>query len=159
MNVLHTLLFIIFVPYVQIFFINPLFPSGSFIAAPSLFVASAALFALRKDYVCSYTYAFLSGIAASFILAHPAGACAGSYLIIALSVRKFSGNFDMSGILGRFILGFAASLLNYFYFFLLGTFLSVSLPSFTAALFSSVLTGLLFVLMFSVFFTKHKSVI
>ena len=159
MNLLHTIIFIVFVPFVQIFFIDSSFPAGSFIKAPSLVIASIILFAIKKDYFYSYTYAFLAGIISSVIYGLPAGASACSYLLIIFFVRKLSGNFDISGYAGRFALGAAAAIFNYFYLMLLSAFLEVPRSTFPAASFGALFTGVLTVLVFSVFFKKHKPVI
>ncbi|MBU3956246.1 hypothetical protein KJ633_07265 [bacterium] len=117
--------------------------------APSLFIASLVLFASKIPASYSYVYAFLLGAAASAIYGHPLAFDSISFLVIVYSVKKFSENFDMSGFGGQFVLGFAASILNFIFLILFSQFLLISAPRFAGAIPQAAGTGLLLVFLFN----------
>ena len=94
MNIINIVLFLLFVPYAQIFILSPLSPRGFADMSPSLFIASLVLFSSKIPASYSYVYAFLLGLSASIIYGHPLAFDSISFLIIVYSVKKFSENFD-----------------------------------------------------------------
>lgn len=151
MNILNTVLFLLIVPYAQIFILSPLFPRGGVDMGPSLFIASLVLFSSKIPVSYSYVYAFLLGIASSVIYGHPLAFDSISFLIIVYSVKKFSENFDMAGFGGQFTLGFAASIFNFLFLILLSRFVAVSAPRFAGLFPQAAGTGILLVVLFIAF--------
>ena len=158
-NLLCVLGFLFLVPYIQIFALSRIFVFGSIYYSPSLFIATLILFSAKMPFTHTYTYAFLLGVISSIIYGLPAGINAVSYLLIVMVMSKFASNFDLTGFVGQFILGFAALMFNWFYVFILSMFLNISSPSFFSAILSSFMTGILLVFLFSVFFTRRKSIV
>ena len=146
-------------PYVQILFLNRIFVLGGGAFSPSLLIATLVLFSAKMPLSVTYTYAFLLGVISSIIYGVPAGMNAISYLLIVLFIIKFASNFDITGFMGQFILGAAASLFNFIYLLVLSSFMNVSSPVFFNGLLSIVLTGGMLIILFMLFFTGRKSIV
>ncbi|MCD6311984.1 MAG: hypothetical protein J7M11_05950 [Elusimicrobia bacterium] len=149
MNILNLVLFLLIVPYTQIFVLSPLSPRGFADMSPSLIIASLVLFSSKIPASFSYVYAFLLGLSVSVIYGHPLAFDSISFLIIVFSVKKFSENFDMSGFGGQFALGFAASIFNFIFLLLFSRLIGISVPGFSGAFPQAVGTGILLVFLFN----------
>jgi len=156
MNALNTLLFLLIVPYVQIFILNPFSPRNLPDMSPSLFIASLVLFSSKIPASYSYVYAFLLGCASSVIYGHPLAFDSISFLIIVYSVKKFSENFDMAGFGGQFALGFAASIFNFLFLILFSRVIPVSAPHFAGLFPQAAGTGILLVVLFNIVLKGRK---
>ncbi|PIY15788.1 MAG: hypothetical protein COZ15_06640 [Elusimicrobia bacterium CG_4_10_14_3_um_filter_49_12_50_7] len=156
MNILITFLFMLLVPYAQIFLLNPLSPRTFPDISPSLFIASIVLISSKLPAAHSYLYAFLLGAVSSILCGHPLSFDSISFLIIVYGVKKFSENFDMAGFGGQFILGFSASVFHFLFLFLFHNFIPINIPSLAGLLPRAVITGILLAALFNTVLKNRK---
>ncbi|MBA3051689.1 hypothetical protein KKF70_02370 [bacterium] len=156
MDTLITVLFLLCVPYIQIFLLNPLSPRSFPDVSPSLFLASLVLLSSKIPAAHSYIYAFLLGCVSSILCGHPLAFDSLSFLAIVYGVKKFSENFDMTGFGGQFVLGFASAIFHFIFLYISHQFITVNYPPFAGVLPGALTTGILLAVLFNTVLKNRK---